>query len=105
MEVKKICEIDGKTFVDSKSIHHHQNVTHKSTEKNKDCSLCNKSFFSQRDLTTHIKKDQHSEILFDCLKCDKFYTKRANLNAHVKCHVNKRKANRENYEKKLRVHK
>ena len=54
MEVKKICEIEGRTFLDSKSIHQHQNVNHKSAEKTKDCSLCNKAFFTQRDLTTHM---------------------------------------------------
>ena len=51
---------------------------------NKKCNKCDKTFFTQRDLTTHEAKDQHSTESFHCVQCEKIYSKRANLKAHIK---------------------
>ena len=125
---KIICEIDGKEFRDEKSFYHHRKLHHSSKMRDKKCNKCDKTFFTQRDLTTHEVKDQHNTESFHCVQCEKIYSKRANSNSNlhanynslentrknikdrarrffamIKSHSNKMKTNRENYEKKLRV--
>ena len=81
---KIICEIDGKEFRDEKSVYHHRKRHHSSKMRNKKCNKCAKTFFTQRDLTTHEVKDQHSTESFHCVQCEKIYSKRANLKDHIK---------------------
>ena len=62
-----------------------ENVTIRSSKmRDKKCNKCDKTFFTQRDLTTHEVKDQHSTESFHCVQCEKIYSKRANLKAHIK---------------------
>ena len=81
---KIICEIDGKEFRDEKSVYHHRKRHHSSKMRDKKCNKCDKTFFTQRDLTTHEVKDQHSTESFHCVQCEKIYSKQANLKAHIK---------------------
>ena len=81
---KIICEIDGKEFRDEKSVYHHRKLHHSSKMRDKKCNKCDKTFFTQRDLTTHVVKDQHSTDSVQCVQCEKIYSKRANLKAHIK---------------------
>ena len=63
--IKAICEVDGRHFQDSKSLYQHIKSSHNiGNTRDKDCNQCEKTFFSQHDLTTHVNKDKHSDKVF-----------------------------------------
>ena len=54
------------------TVYHHNKTHHQNETKNVSCGICDRSFFTQRDLKVHIK-DKHGGHFFQCSECEEVF--------------------------------
>lgn len=79
-----ICKQCGKGFVYSFGLTKHLQMVH-SRIKPFVCQVCNKGFFSKRDVEAHIRIHT-GEKPFHCNLCEKKFARRTELNVHLRWH-------------------
>ncbi|XP_074541001.1 uncharacterized protein LOC141801711 [Halichoeres trimaculatus] len=79
-----ICKQCGKGFVYSFGLTKHLQMVH-SRIKPFVCQICNKGFFSKRDVEAHIRIHT-GEKPFHCNLCEKKFARRTELNVHLRWH-------------------
>ncbi|XP_037327449.2 uncharacterized protein LOC119217697 [Pungitius pungitius] len=79
-----ICHQCGKGFVYSFGLTKHLQMVHKKI-KPFTCQICNKCFFSKRDLEAHMRIHT-GEKPFHCTLCEKKFARRVELNVHLRWH-------------------
>lgn len=78
------CQQCGKGFVYSFGLTKHIQTVHRRI-KPFVCQICNKAFFSKRDVEAHIRSHT-GEKPFPCHLCDKKFVRRVELNVHLRWH-------------------
>ncbi|XP_019722301.1 uncharacterized protein LOC109513973 isoform X2 [Hippocampus comes] len=79
-----VCQQCGKGFVYGFGLAKHVQMVHGKI-KPFVCQVCNKSFFTKRDVETHIRVHT-GERPFPCHLCEKKFTRSVELNAHLRWH-------------------
>ena len=79
-----ICQECGKGFVYRFGLTKHLQMVH-SKIKPFVCQICNKCFFTKRDVEAHIRIHT-GEKPFECNLCEKRFTRRVELNVHLRWH-------------------
>nr|XP_020451773.1 mucin-5AC-like isoform X2 [Monopterus albus] len=79
-----VCPRCGKGFVYRFGLTKHIQMVH-SRIKPFVCQICNKGFFTKRDVETHIRIHT-GEKPFHCNLCEKKFTRRVELNVHLRWH-------------------
>ncbi|XP_077570054.1 uncharacterized protein LOC144194704 [Stigmatopora nigra] len=79
-----ICQQCGKGFVYGFGLTKHVQMVHGKI-KPFVCQICNKSFFTKRDVETHIRVHT-GERPFGCHLCEKRFMRRMELNIHMRWH-------------------
>ncbi|XP_020497343.2 uncharacterized protein [Labrus bergylta] len=79
-----ICKQCGKGFVYSFGLTKHLQIVH-GRIKPFVCQVCNKGFFSKRDVEAHIRIHT-GEKPFHCNLCEKKFARRTELNMHLRWH-------------------
>ncbi|XP_059184913.1 mucin-2 isoform X2 [Centropristis striata] len=79
-----ICPECGKGFVYRFGLTKHLQMVH-TRIKPFICQICNKGFFSKRDVEAHIRMHT-GEKPFHCNLCDKKFARRVELNVHLRWH-------------------
>uniref|UniRef100_A0A3Q3ECM7 Uncharacterized LOC109524532 n=2 Tax=Hippocampus comes TaxID=109280 RepID=A0A3Q3ECM7_HIPCM len=79
-----ICQQCGKGFVYGFGLNKHLQMVH-GKRKPFVCQLCNKAFFTKRDVETHIRTHT-GEKPFHCHLCEKKFVRSVELNAHLRWH-------------------
>ena len=82
---KITCDGCGKIFSIEKYLKQHQKSCHL-TEKQYECSVCLKKYFSEYGLRRHLLT--HENVYpFECDHCEKRFKRRDNLKRHQKMHM------------------
>ncbi|XP_047432265.1 uncharacterized protein LOC125000686 [Mugil cephalus] len=84
-----ICPQCGKGFVYSFGLTKHLQMVH-SRIKPFICQICNKGFFTKRDVEVHIRSHT-GEKPFHCHLCDKKFIRRVELNVHIRWHIGEKR--------------
>ncbi|XP_051918592.1 uncharacterized protein LOC127599013 [Hippocampus zosterae] len=79
-----ICQQCGKGFVYGFGLNKHLQMVH-GKRKPFVCQLCNKAFFTKRDVETHIRTHT-GEKPYHCHLCEKKFVRSVELNAHLRWH-------------------
>ncbi|XP_049573517.1 uncharacterized protein [Syngnathus scovelli] len=79
-----ICQQCGKGFVYGFGLNKHLQMVH-GKHKPFVCQLCNKAFFTKRDVEIHIRTHT-GEKPFHCHLCEKRFVRSVELNAHLRWH-------------------
>ncbi|XP_051920249.1 uncharacterized protein LOC127599991 [Hippocampus zosterae] len=79
-----VCQQCGKGFVYGFGLAKHVQMVHGKI-KPFVCQVCNKSFFTKRDVETHIRVHT-GERPFPCHLCEKKFSRSVELNAHLRWH-------------------
>ncbi|XP_061620965.1 mucin-2 isoform X2 [Phyllopteryx taeniolatus] len=79
-----ICQKCGKGFVYGFGLTKHLQMVHGKI-KPFVCQICNKAFFTKRDVETHIRSHT-GERPFHCHLCEKKFARSVELNAHLRWH-------------------
>ena len=89
------CDMCNKTFASLNTLKSHQKYAH-STERNEQCTYCDKKFKQKRDLRIHLARihgvdlltekygESYEKAVFDCEKCESTFGYKKNLDAHIR---------------------
>jgi uncharacterized Zn-finger protein len=85
---KLACDICNKKLSDIQRLTEHISRLHSQSEKRWACSVCDKTFFSNRELRSHMIVHTGDRD-HQCFKCEKSFSLKSNLNRHEKIHYSK----------------
>ena len=89
------CYMCNKTLASLDTLKSHQKYAH-STERNEQCTYCDKKFKQKRDLRIHLARihgvdlltekygESYEKAVFDCEKCESTFGYKKNLDAHIR---------------------
>ena len=66
-----------------------------------ECTVCNQTFGSKKNLMKHIETRHQDQKRFKCHFCEKYYTQPGSLNRHIKTLHERQKKYRRNSWKRL----
>lgn len=84
----KVCDVCGRTFRQLRKLRMHRK-THEDVREAYFCPLpnCDKHFYQENNLTTHIKEKHEKSKIYQCGICDKCLASKQKLTRHMATHA------------------